>query len=699
MAIYHCSANVISRSSGRSATGASAYRSGSEITDERTGLIHDYSNKKGVSYTEILTPDGAPAWASDRAKLWNAVEQAEKRKDAQLCREIEVAIPRELDTQQKRELVREFAQTQFVEKGMVADICIHHENDENPHAHILLTLRPFDGEQFGKKERSWNDKTQLQSWRSEWANHANLALERAGHKNRIDHRTLEEQGIERIPQIHIGPNVLQMEARGIQTDRGARALEIEQANEAISKLEKYREALEHERNFEIEAGAERRGIGSGNRTTGASLSDTLGRRETGDRGAAGIEPEADGKLDWRAEEYRRAMDESSREIPERSSGISERSGHRKTSIEGLDLAALGRSVSGFHHAYSGAADRILSLAASATRDTRGDHVPILSAERVTDRTENAVLQQIDAMGCPRYEIGVRDQKGRMLLRTWTPAELQKSLSWLKRENAKGADIFIRPAGDKNSGLILLDDLSRSRLEQMKHEGCAPAAIIETSPDNFQAWVRIAHNALEPDVATRVSQGLAKHYDADPNSADWRHFGRLAGFTNRKPEHQTDSGLNPWVLCQETSPNAIAHFGEKIIQAAVANLEQEKAGMEREKRIQTLQNASKSIRRSKPEWEYQKQFHALAERYGRDMDVSRADFMISVSMAKQGYSEKEIFMTLESSSPELPIRKAGHEQDYCARTVQAAFSDPKVKEFLDEPSKELEKTRSYPSLEM
>lgn len=696
MAIYHCSVNVISRSSGRSATGASAYRSGSEITDERTGLIHDYSNKKGVSYTEILTPAGAPDWASERSNLWNAVEQAEKRKDAQLCREIEVALPIELNTEQKRALVRGYAQTQFVAKGMVADICIHHENGENPHAHILLTLRPFHDGAFGNKERRWNDKLQLQSWRSEWANHANLALERAGHEHRIDHRTLDEQGIERIPQIHIGPNVVKMEERGIQTDRGARALEIEQANEAISKLEKYREALEHERNFEIEAGAERRGIGSGNRTAGASLGDTLGRRETGDRGAAGIEPETDGKLDWSAEEHRRAMDESSRGIPERSSRLSERSGYRETSLEGLDLAALDRSVSGFHHAYSGAADRILHLAASSTGDTARDHVPVLPAERVTDRTENAVLQQIEAMGCPRYEIGVRDQKGRMLLRTWTPNELQKSLSWLKRENAKGADIFIRPAGDKNSGLILLDDLSRQRLEQMKQEGCAPAAVIETSPDNFQAWVRVDTKPLEPEVATRVSQGLAKHYDADPNSADWRHFGRLAGFTNRKPEHQTRSGLNPWVLCQETSPKAIAHFGEKLIQSAAANLEQEKAGIEREKRILALHNASKSIRRNKPEREYQKQFHAFAERYGRDMDVSRADFMISVSMAKQGYSEKEIFMTLESCSPELPIRKAGHEQDYCSRTVQAAFASPQVKEHQDR-IKDLEWKGPYLSL--
>ena len=140
MAIYHLSAKPISRATGRSATGAAAYRAGETITDERTGLVFDYGKKRGIDHSEIMAPANAPEWAHDRAKLWNAVEHSEKRKDSQVAREVEVALPTELNLDQQRELVRSFARSQFVDAGMVADIAIHHAKGENPHAHILLTI-------------------------------------------------------------------------------------------------------------------------------------------------------------------------------------------------------------------------------------------------------------------------------------------------------------------------------------------------------------------------------------------------------------------------------------------------------------------------------------------------------------------------------------------------------------------------------
>ena len=242
MSIYHCSAKVIKRSEGRSAVGAAAYRSGQAITDERTGIVHDYSKKKGVDFTAILTPDHVAQMT--RSELWNLVEKIEKRKDAQVAREVEVALPCELTAEKMQELVADYARSQFVAKGMIADVNIHDIESGNPHAHILLTTREITPDGFGKKNRDWNQKSLLQEWREQWEKYANHALEKAGHYARIDHRTLKEQGIETVPQIHLGPNVVQMERRGIRTGRKALWRDIDKCNAEIIDLQAARETIE-----------------------------------------------------------------------------------------------------------------------------------------------------------------------------------------------------------------------------------------------------------------------------------------------------------------------------------------------------------------------------------------------------------------------------------------------------------------------
>ena len=200
MAIYHLRATMISRSTGRSATAAAAYRTAERIEDHRTGLTFDYRARGGVDHVETLAPANAPAWVQDREALWNAVEAAETRKNSQVAREIRVALPAELDHGQRVELVREFCQREFVARGMVADIAFHapgREGDErNHHAHILLTTREIGPDGFGAKNRDWNAVEMLEGWREAWARDSNRALERCGHEERIDHRTLEAQRIE-----------------------------------------------------------------------------------------------------------------------------------------------------------------------------------------------------------------------------------------------------------------------------------------------------------------------------------------------------------------------------------------------------------------------------------------------------------------------------------------------------------------------
>jgi hypothetical protein len=197
MAIYHLRATMISRSQGRSATAASAYRVAERIEDRRTGLVFDYAARGGVDHTEILAPDHAPDWVFDRSELWNRVEESETRKNSQVAREVRVALPDELTHAQRVALVRDYAQAQFVDRGMVADIALHAPgragDERNHHAHILLTTREVDADGFTTKNRDWNKVEVLEGWREAWARDSNAALERAGLEDRVDHRTLVAQ--------------------------------------------------------------------------------------------------------------------------------------------------------------------------------------------------------------------------------------------------------------------------------------------------------------------------------------------------------------------------------------------------------------------------------------------------------------------------------------------------------------------------
>lgn len=237
MAIYHYHAQVIGRKQGHSALAAAAYRAGVALAD------FDYSKRKAsVDFAQIYAPENAPEWAQDRARLWQAVEDSEKRKDAQLCREINLALPVELTPAERQALVVEFVQSEFVSKGMIADLAIHHQNEANPHAHIMLTTRHIGPDGFGQKAREWNDRAVIQNTRKAWADIANVFLERAGHESRIDHRTLEAQGIDRPPQLHRGKTVTAMLRRGEQT----RVTELEAIRQEQAILAREEKALARE---------------------------------------------------------------------------------------------------------------------------------------------------------------------------------------------------------------------------------------------------------------------------------------------------------------------------------------------------------------------------------------------------------------------------------------------------------------------
>ena len=264
IAIYHCSIKIVSRGKGKSAVAAAAYRSGEKLTNEWDGLTHDYTKKGGVVHSEILLPAHTPPAFSDRSILWNSVELSEKSNNAQLAREVEIALPVELSREEQTRLVREYCSSQFVSKGMIADFNLHDTGGGNPHAHILLTMRPLDEkgawlpkskkeyvlDENGERIRlpsgryktrkvdlvDWNNRENAEVWRRAWADLANEFLAQNNRPERIDHRSYERQGIDQIPTVHVGVSATQMEKKGIVTERGELNRNIKAANHILREI-------------------------------------------------------------------------------------------------------------------------------------------------------------------------------------------------------------------------------------------------------------------------------------------------------------------------------------------------------------------------------------------------------------------------------------------------------------------------------
>ena len=240
--------NIISRGKGKSAVAAAAYRAGESIKNEYDGQIHDYTSKKGIVYAEILLPENAPVEYRNRSGLWNAVEKIEKAKNAQLSREVRLALPKAFSLEQNIDIVHDYVRQSFVDKGMCADICIHDRGDGNPHAHVMLTMRPFEkGGVWGVKSKmeyilddngeriklpsgrpktkkisitGWDEQSNAEIWRKSWADVLNNHFEKCGHEITVDHRSYARQGVEQLPTIHLGVVAHGLEKRGIATERG-----------------------------------------------------------------------------------------------------------------------------------------------------------------------------------------------------------------------------------------------------------------------------------------------------------------------------------------------------------------------------------------------------------------------------------------------------------------------------------------------
>lgn len=267
MEFFHSHTKIVSRNKGRSAVAASAYISGTKMENTWDGVTHDYTRKRHVIYTEVMLPAHAPPEYADRTLLWNSVEWNETKANAQLARSIELSLPAELNHEQNITLIRKYVQENFVDKGMCADVAFHDKGDGNSHAHILLTMRPLTSDgKWGDKSRleyvldadgnriparqkgrwktrkvcttDWDDRGNAERWRAAAADAINEALREAGFtQGLVDHRSYADQGVQRIPMVHEGPDARAMEKRGIPTEVGEKNREIRQQNKLLSQLE------------------------------------------------------------------------------------------------------------------------------------------------------------------------------------------------------------------------------------------------------------------------------------------------------------------------------------------------------------------------------------------------------------------------------------------------------------------------------
>lgn len=269
MALYHFHVTQVSRGAGQSSVASASYRAGEKLHDSYYGETHDYTRKGGVIMSEIILPDKAPERFSDREILWNEVEHVEKHPQAQLAYSFDFALQNELSREENIRIAREFIMENFVSRGMICDVAIHEPGKDpddipNPHVHVLVPMRPLnDDGTWGTKEHreyildedgnrirgddgkykfnairntDWGDSETLDHWRAEWARKVNETFELHGIEARVDHRSYIDQGLDLLPQVHEGPNVRAMEAKGIRTEKGEWNRFVKAINKAIGKI-------------------------------------------------------------------------------------------------------------------------------------------------------------------------------------------------------------------------------------------------------------------------------------------------------------------------------------------------------------------------------------------------------------------------------------------------------------------------------
>ena len=689
---------------------------------------HAYISRSGKYKREdlLMAESGnMPEWAqADPNVYWRAADENE-RANGRVFRAYEFSLPVELDQEAMKELARSFCQelADAPEGKLPYSFAIHQDaKGENPHCHLIVSERVNDG--ISRTSEAWfkrankkaldkggavkadslEKKERLYEIRKLWADRANHALATVGLDVRIDHRSLADQGIDRLPQLHIGPHVLEMEEKGIITEKGTKAneryREIERSKE-IARISRADRAIsaeygiigrrspkqdEHGTKYNFGNGKDKCESNYGN-ARNIEASQDIPSEILSDSGIDSFDyfDSSTERIIALAEPLRNRKFEKRNSNAERQDLSSSRAGETGGDVaeHGEELAIYGRTQSE-------------NLARNGKKDFERERV------QKADRTTEAVKNQIRAMGCSLFEVGVRNEKG-MINREFSSEEVIKAIPWLKRMNAQGNDIYIRPAASEQSALILLDDLDPIDVEAMREQGLAPALVVETSHKNCQAWLKLSLKSLSDAIRSDIAKKMAQELGADPVSAEKRHYGRLAGFTNRKEKHLTLRGF-PYVLCRSSS-GVIAERGKELVDEAIKRQEARRLELEAQEkyrqRIRNIENV-KVDHFFKPApgqafMEYMREW--LAHQQGKP-DWSKGDYAVACRMAKERYDQDGIAKAILEHSPSIDTRKAGHGADYAQRTANAACNDKSVLEAIEameferQKQKERERSRSH-----
>ena len=281
----------------------------------------------------------------------------------------------------------------------------------------------------------------------------------------------------------------------------------------------------------------------------------------------------------------------------------------------------------------------------------------------------------------RFDIELREARsGQTTKRTWSGTEIERSAGWLKRMNARGHDVFIRPAGEH--GLVLVDGVEVEALGRMKQEGYVPAATAETNPGRFQAWVKLSEGPLPADVQRLAAQALGRAYGGDAGHIGQHlHYGRLAGFTNQDLQHSRDrDGRQPYVLAHDC-PGKVAAVAPAFLERLEQALDQAAAREERHRRMEAIRTAELGDgMQHDPVHEYRRQAQRLIGRYGYETDLPKMDGMIAADMARGGrFTQDDIERGIREGSPNVESRKAGHMVEYAKQTAEKAWTAPEVQQ--------------------
>jgi hypothetical protein len=648
-AYYRLEAKVIQRSKGQSSVAAAAYNAGEKLIDERTGITHDYTRKTGIYHTAILTPEGAPEWANDRRQLWNKAEAFEKRKDSQVGRHFILSFSTALTPEENIALSKQFLQEEFVDKGFATDVAYHDftgKNAHNPHAHVLVTSRAVLDKGFCSfKDRSWNRKEKLLELREKWAAIQNRYFEQQGRSERVDHRSYKDQGLNRVPEVHEGKAVSairQKIARGERKD----STDLIDLNNEIRQLNA---KLEQEK------------------TTLADLK-AKAAREQDNQKIARITKDVLAVAKPTLQELKAAAQHQA-----------------QREQFALDIGEIVQATK----PHSAPKPKELASPSNTTQtpSKRGTMPP--PPREPDDRTYRAVWRQLHAFdGDGMFEVGILDpDTGKMRNLTYHREALLKldemgkpsALSYLKAQNARGCHLYLRPAPHANGdtqGYVLIDDIEQVTAEELRDKGLPASLIVETSWKNCQAWVKVG-DRLSRDEASQVAKLLTKEAGGDPASAAYQHYGRLAGFTNRKEEHlDYRTGQYPWVLVRHAE-RIHAPAGVDWVRRARKELEEEAKRLEEARALQ-LNLASKKA----TEADLAKALQAFAKYAAKTTtkDSSTRDWIALKSMAKRGYSYEALEHALWHSEG-LEERKKGHTADYIQRTLAKLQVDPDVLQAL------------------